>query len=60
MFVTSCCNQSDNEIKFGEIDKITIGNLNAFRDWSHVKDIVMGYMTLADRVNLEKCITKDR
>ena len=36
------------KLKFGEIDKITIGNLNAFRDWSHVKDIVKGYMTLAE------------
>jgi GDPmannose 4,6-dehydratase len=47
MFVTSVVTNQIMKLKFGEIDKITIGNLNAFRDWSHVKDIVRGYMTLA-------------
>ncbi|MDD3985376.1 MAG: GDP-mannose 4,6-dehydratase [Methanobacterium sp.] len=47
MFVTSVVTNQVMKLKFGEIDKITIGNLNAFRDWSHVKDIVNGYMTLA-------------
>ena len=48
MFVTSVITNQIMKLKFGEIDKITIGNLNAFRDWSHVKDIVKGYMTLAE------------
>ena len=48
MFVTSVVTNQIMKLKFGEINKITIGNLNAFRDWSHVKDIVNGYMTLAD------------
>jgi GDPmannose 4,6-dehydratase len=48
MFVTSVVTNQIMKLKFGEIDKITIGNLNAFRDWSHVKDMVNGYMTLAD------------
>ena len=48
MFVTSVVTNQIMKLKFGEIDKITIGNLNAFRDWSHVKDIVRGYMTLAE------------
>jgi GDPmannose 4,6-dehydratase len=48
MFVTSVVTNQIMKLKFGELDKITIGNLNAFRDWSHVKDIVKGYMTLAD------------
>jgi GDPmannose 4,6-dehydratase len=48
MFVTSVVTNQIMKLKYGEIDKITIGNLNAFRDWSHVKDIVNGYMTLAD------------
>lgn len=48
MFVTSVVTNQIMKLKFGEIDKITIGNLNAFRDWSHVKDIVKGYMTLAN------------
>ncbi len=47
MFVTSVITSQVMKLKFGEIDKITIGNINAFRDWSHVKDIVAGYMTLA-------------
>ncbi len=49
MFVTSVVTNQVMKLKFGEIDKISIGNLNAFRDWSHVKDIVMGYMTLAEQ-----------
>lgn len=47
MFVTSVVTNQVMKLKFGEIEKITIGNLNAFRDWSHVKDIVTGYLTLA-------------
>lgn len=35
--------------KFGETDKILIGNVNAFRDWSHVEDIVEGYILLAEK-----------
>ena len=29
--------------------KIVIGNVNPFRDWSHVKDIVRGYSLLAEK-----------
>jgi len=49
MFVTSVVTNQIMKLKFGEINSITIGNLNAFRDWSHVKDIVQGYMTLATK-----------
>lgn len=49
MFVTSVVTNQIMKLKFGEVDSITIGNLNAFRDWSHVKDIVQGYMTLATK-----------
>lgn len=48
MFVTSVITNQVMKLKFGEIDKISIGNINAFRDWSHVKDIVNGYFTLAE------------
>jgi GDPmannose 4,6-dehydratase len=48
MFVTSVVTNQIMKLTFGEINKITIGNLNAFRDWSHVKDIVNGYMKLAE------------
>ena len=49
MFVTSVITNQIMKLKFGEIDKVTIGNVNAFRDWSHVKDIVNGYILLAEK-----------
>jgi len=49
MFVTSVITNQIMKLKFGEADKVTIGNVNAFRDWSHVKDIVNGYMLLAEK-----------
>jgi GDPmannose 4,6-dehydratase len=49
MFVTSVIVNQIMKLKFGEVDKITIGNVNAFRDWSHVKDVVNGYITLAEK-----------
>jgi len=33
----------------GEQPHIVIGNVNAFRDWSHVDDIVDGYILLAEK-----------
>lgn len=49
MFVTSVITNQIMKLKFNEIDHISIGNVNAFRDWSHVKDIVNGYLLLADK-----------
>jgi GDPmannose 4,6-dehydratase len=49
MFVTSAIAKQVMQIKRGEIDKIVIGNVNAFRDWSHVTDIVKGYCLLAQK-----------
>ena len=49
MFVTSVITNQIMKLKFGETDRILIGNLNAFRDWSHVKDIVQGYLLLAEK-----------
>jgi GDPmannose 4,6-dehydratase len=49
MFVTSVVTNQIMKLKFGEIDHIVIGNINAFRDWSHVKDIVQGYILLAEK-----------
>jgi len=49
MFVTSAITQQVMKLKRGETDKVTIGNVNAFRDWSHVNDIVEGYCLLAER-----------
>ena len=48
MFVTSVITNQIMKLKLGETNKITIGNINAFRDWSHVLDIINGYMLLAD------------
>ena len=48
MFVTSVIINQIMKLKFNEVDKISIGNVNAFRDWSHVKDIVNGYILLAE------------
>jgi GDPmannose 4,6-dehydratase len=49
MFVTSALAKQVMQIKRGEIDKIVVGNVNAFRDWSHVKDVVKGYCLLAEK-----------
>ena len=49
MFVTSTITRQVMQSKRGEIDKIVIGNVNAFRDWSHVDDIVKGYCLLAQK-----------
>jgi GDPmannose 4,6-dehydratase len=49
MFVTSVITNQVMKLKFGESDSITIGNVNAFRDWSHVSDIINGYIILAEK-----------
>ena len=40
------------KLKVGKSDKIVIGNVNAFRDWSHIDDIVRGYCLLAEKGEL--------
>jgi GDPmannose 4,6-dehydratase len=49
MFVTSEITRQVMKLKLGESNRIVIGNVNAFRDWSHVKDIVRGYCLLAEK-----------
>jgi GDPmannose 4,6-dehydratase len=49
MYVTPTITRQVMQFKRGEIDKLVIGNVNAFRDWSHVDDIVKGYCLLAER-----------
>jgi len=49
MFVTSAITRQIMQFKRGEIDRLVIGNINAFRDWSHVDDIVKGYCLLAEK-----------
>jgi len=48
-FVTSSIVRQCVMLKFGETNKIQIGNVNSFRDWSHVEDIVEGYTLLAEK-----------
>ncbi len=48
MFVTSVVTNQVMKLKLGEADSVVIGNVNAFRDWSHVSDIVEGYLLLAE------------
>jgi GDPmannose 4,6-dehydratase len=49
MFVTSVATSQVMKLKLKEAEGITIGNVNAFRDWSHVSDVIDGYMLLADK-----------
>lgn len=49
VFVTSVITNQVMKLKFGESNKILIGNVNAFRDWSHVMDIAKGYCLLAEK-----------
>lgn len=47
MFVTSVVTKQVSDLKAGKVEGIMIGNVNALKDWSHVKDVVNGYMQLA-------------
>lgn len=46
-FVTSVITNQATRLNCGEIDQISIGNVNAFRDWSHIDDVVEGYQLIA-------------
>jgi len=49
MFVTSEITNQVMKLKLEETDKIVIGNVNVFRDWSHIVDIVEGYCLIAEK-----------
>jgi GDPmannose 4,6-dehydratase len=49
MFVTSVVTNQVAKYAAGDIDRITIGNVSAFRDWSHVMDTVRGYCLIAEK-----------
>lgn len=49
MFVTSVITNQVAKLVAGDIKEITIGNVNAFRDWSHVIDTIHGYCLLAEK-----------
>lgn len=48
-FVTSTIVRQCVALKLGETNGIIIGNVNAFRDWSHVEDVTEGYVSMAER-----------
>jgi GDPmannose 4,6-dehydratase len=48
-FVSSVITDQVVKYQEGIIDRIKIGNVNSFRDWSHVNDIVDGYILLAEK-----------
>jgi len=47
-FVTSQIANQVVRYSMGEVESITLGDLNNFRDWSHVQDIAQGYLLLAE------------
>lgn len=49
LFVTSSIARQVVAIHLGEANVIEIGDVQSFRDWSHVEDIVDGYLRLAER-----------
>jgi GDP-mannose 4,6-dehydratase len=48
-FVTATIARQCVQLKQEETNKIVLGNVNAFRDWSHVLDIVEGYAVLEQK-----------
>ncbi|MDF1540735.1 MAG: GDP-mannose 4,6-dehydratase, partial [Candidatus Thorarchaeota archaeon] len=48
-FVTSIITRQVAQLQYGERESIVLGNVEAFRDWSHVSDIVEGYLLLATK-----------
>lgn len=48
VFVTSVVTNQVAKLKLGGGNRIIVGNVNAFRDWSHVTDIIHGYCLLAE------------
>jgi len=49
MFVTSVIASQVQQLAAGAIQQIRIGDVNSFRDWSHVNDVVRGYCLLAHK-----------
>jgi GDPmannose 4,6-dehydratase len=47
VFVTSQIASQVVRLSLRETDAIRLGDVNSFRDWSHVRDIVRGYRILA-------------
>jgi len=48
-FVTSSIVRQVVSMHLNEMDVMTIGDIQTFRDWSHVKDTVEGYVQIAEK-----------
>jgi len=48
-FVTSSVVRQVVSMHLNELDIMTIGDIQTFRDWSHVEDIVEGYIQIAEK-----------
>lgn len=48
-FVSTDIIEQIADIKKGNTDEIKVGNIMAMRDWSHVKDIIRGYLLIAEK-----------
>jgi GDP-mannose 4,6-dehydratase len=48
VFVTSQITSQAVRLSLRELDAIRLGDVNSFRDWSHVRDIVRGYRILIE------------
>lgn len=48
-FVTSALAKQVVSHSMGESKEISVGNVTAFRDWTHIDDMVSGYMLLAEK-----------
>jgi len=48
-FVTSTIVRQCIQLKHREVNRIIIGDVNVFRDWSHIEDIVKGYVLLSSK-----------
>lgn len=48
-FVTASIVRQLVQLKFGEIQRVSVGNTSSKRDWSHVDDIVDAYILLGQR-----------
>ena len=48
-FVTASAARQVSALARGESKHVTVGNVEAFRDWTHIDDMVKGYRLLADK-----------
>ncbi|MBX8632500.1 MAG: GDP-mannose 4,6-dehydratase [Thermoplasmata archaeon] len=48
-FVTASVAKQVSSLIRGETDAVSVGNVEAFRDWTHIDDMVKGYRLLAEK-----------